>query len=688
MEYKKMNQKENEEFVERLELVMPRVKEIAEAPELSEAMNAFFKEMGAYLLLIEEVTKEGLDGSFLTMSLEDAKKRNTQLYANLEKDKYETSFLNPTYAVAQLGDYGKYLTAIFAASAQSVFPEIYSFLFQHGLPAAEGKIGHLCIFAELYVEIYNALMDEDCTVETIHDIYYWFRHDYTEIFMGEHVRGLVEYEYDYAMDIVKNADLSNERYLYNYGLNITRNEIEMSAFLNTLSQEEIDAMAKTFTEGYRIGFEVGGKDLSKKKSAELRYPVGMERVVRSAVKNFEDLNLKVVLAPASTVKNKQALFDHKEDKGLVYDKSFVERELEVIRTTFEQYKDKANGYAGPAVTEVFGETPFAPEARPANISLDEKQQQLAVYRANEYMRTYYKYIKGEERSFTIIAYPVPEIGDNFKEIFAETVKLNTLDYVLYQTMQQKIIDVLDTGDHVHILGANGNKTDLTVNLYKLDDPSKQSIFENCVADVNIPVGEVFTSPVLTGTNGKLHVSQVYLREYKYINLELDFEDGKIVSYTCDNFETEEENKKFIADNLLYHHDTLPIGEFAIGTNTTAYRMGREYDIQDKLPILIAEKTGPHFAVGDTCYANAEDTPVYNPDGKEIVARDNEVSLLRKEDPAKAYYNCHTDITIPYDELDKITVVRNDGTQVDVISGGRFVVPGTEKLNEPLDAMEK
>lgn len=44
-----------------------------------------------------------------------------------------------------------------------------------------------------------------------------------------------------------------------------------------------------------------------------------------------------------------------------------------------------------------------------------------------------------------------------------------------------------------------------------------------------------------------------------------------------------------------------------------------------MPILIAEKMGPHFAVGDTCYSHAEDVKVYNPDGKEIVARENEVA---------------------------------------------------------------
>ena len=146
-------------------------------------------------------------------------------------------------------------------------------------------------------------------------------------------------------------------------------------------------------------------------------------------------------------------------------------------------------------------------------------------------------------------------------------------------------------------------------------------------------------------------------------------------------------KALFKENVLYNHDTLPIGEFAIGTNTTAYVMANKYDIVYLLPILIVEKMGPHFAIGDTCYSRSEDVAVYNPDGKEIISRDNEISLLRKTEPEKAYFNCHTDITIPYDELGAITVVRADGTTTDIIRNGRFVVPGTEPLNEPLDAME-
>ena len=89
-------------------------------------------------------------------------------------------------------------------------------------------------------------------------------------------------------------------------------------------------------------------------------------------------------------------------------------------------------------------------------------------------------------------------------------------------------------------------------------------------------------------------------------------------------------------------------------NTTAYVAAKKYDMEDKMPILIAEKMGPHFAVGDTCYSWSEDVPVYNPNGKEIVARDNSVSIRRKEDVSKAYFQCHTDITIPYEELKSIT----------------------------------
>ena len=293
-----------------------------------------------------------------------------------------------------------------------------------------------------------------------------------------------------------------------------------------------------------------------------------------------------------------------------------------------------------------------------------------------------QYINRKEYSFTIIAYPSPEIGEDFEEIFRETVKVNTLDKKLYRQIQETMIEELNQAKEVWVLGAKGNQTNIRVQLHPLEHPDKETNFENCLADVNIPVGEVFTSPRLTGTNGLLNVSEVFLNGLKFVNLKIWFENGMIQRYTCDNFSTEAENIRFIKENLLANRETLPIGEFAIGTNTTAYVMANRFNIVYKLPILIVEKMGPHFAVGDTCYSYSEDNRLFNPDGKEIVAKDNECSIQRTENPAEAYFNCHTDITIPYDEIGRIVSVHSDGTQRDIIKDGRFVLKGTEPLNLP------
>jgi len=680
MKYLELLKESNEDLKERYELVSERVAEIAQDASDSGKYADYFKKTAGYLMLLNSIVEHAAKDEIRGMEEAKAAELNRQLYEDVKGEAYETSYANPAYAVQQFGkETGQILTLLLARIRAC------------RLSAFEGDLQRVCIYSELFVELYAYFCypctpEEDVELDLVQDALYSFMHDYTEVFYEDNIARLVNPDYDYYMDIVMDADLSNTAYLYRYGAHISENEIGISKFLNTFSDEEIQAMADTYTEGYAKGFEATQKDLSIKTTAEVRFPLGFERMVRAAVKNFEKLNLRCTLRPSSTSANKQYDFDHKEDEAIYFDKAYVERGLEVYRTVFEKYKMLCGGYAGPAVIEVFGEEPFLPVAKEENPKFDDKQQQLYIYDRSEFGQIMNRYIKGEERSFTIIAYPIPEIGEKFEEIFAETVKLNTLDYVLYRDMQQKIIDVLDQAEKVHILGANGNKTDLYVSIYPLTEPEKETAFENCVADVNIPVGEVFTSPVLKGTTGKLHVSQVYLRDYNFLNLEIDFVDGMIDKYTCTNFDTEEENKKYIQDNVLYHHDTLPMGEFAIGTNTTAYKMAREYDIAAKLPILIAEKTGPHFAVGDTCYTYDEDNITYNPDGKKIVARDNEVSVLRKTDISKAYFNCHTDITIPYDELGRITAIKKDGTEIDIIVDGRFIVPGTEELNKALDEM--
>lgn len=690
---------ESKDLLERLDLLHERIPQIPDADAIPVEFVPFFKEVTDYVRSIYRYNSYYHGEKKFSASEEDWKNIQKKLFFHMLPENYDKSYLNPAKAVADLGeDLGGILSAVYAdMMAMNAW-------------LAEGRLDLIVMWCELYVQIYGCI-EQDCAetgdvkltrdaIADVKDAIYWFYHDNSEVIVSERIISFIDEDYDFFRNIVMQSDFSDPCYLYQYGSYISDNERKLAAFINSLPQEDIDSMASTYTEGYRIGFEVAGKPLHKKHTVNVEYPIGMERVVRKAVENFKDMGLEstmyreAVLSMTGrgrkrgvygTAVNKQFDYDHKDDDGYYYDKRFVERRLEVLKDTFEKNKDKAKKHGGPAVIEVFGEPKFDPINKPEKYQYTDEQNKLDVYNRSESTQITYSYIPGEERSFTIIAYPLPCIGEKFEEIFAETVKINTLDYKMYQEMQQKIIDLLDQGERVHVKGAGANKTDITVVLHPLSDPEKETIFENCVADVNIPVGEVFTSPVLEGTEGVLHVSQVYLGEYSYENLEIHFKDGKITDYTCTNFATEEENKKYIFDNVLYKHETLPIGEFAIGTNTTAYTMARKYGIADKLPILIAEKTGPHFAVGDTCYSQEEEVHTFNPNGKEIIAKENSCSILRKEDMSKAYFNCHTDITLPYDELALIEVLCSDGRRLPIIKDGRFVVDGCEELNKPLDA---
>lgn len=692
---------------ERWNLCIERIGEIQSETSLQTKWGSYFREVASFVLNAAALC-DVVDEDFETEPDRRRKeplysKKNQEiwnektiecLYNGLQEKNYVNSYLNPDYAAQKFGKrMGQLLSFVYA--------EMYA------LPvyAAEADLFEILIRMEWFVELYCICMQEDATIEETEqsawECCYYFISDYYDVETEKRVGEKVDPSYDFAYRLIMEADLSTPDYLYRYGEYISENEIETVRLLNEMPYAELKKMADTYTEGYRIGFVKGNKDLSKKEVVNIIYPLGFEKVIKLAIENFEKMGLKPTMMRNShsiffkragrvngyysTSPNRQFDYDHREDDALFLDKKLMNRKLEVLKEAYIRFEDISKKHAGPAWIEVFGEQNFEPQDKDAACHYSKKQQEYATTFASRSGKIINSYIPGEERSFTIIAFPIAEIGPDYREIMKETIALNTLPYQLYEDVQQIIIDALDTCEYVKVLGMNKNKTNLTVTLCKLENPDKMTKFENCVADVNIPVGEVFTSPVLKGTNGTLHVKKVFLNELSFDNLQITFKDGMVDDYDCTNYEVHEKNVKYVKDHILYHHETIPMGEFAIGTNTTAYTMGRKYKIEDKLPILIAEKTGPHFAVGDTCYSHAEDVAVYNPDGKEIVARDNEISLFRmdEEKKEKAYFQCHTDITIPYDELGQLYGVTKDGNKIMIIENGRFVLPGTELLNEAL-----
>ena len=681
---------------ERYSLCAGRLKEIAKEKRAKDIKENKAKQ--AFAALAERYTKlmklyDLMKSGYEKKTFEELKAFYDELYCNVKPENYGNAYENPEYAVKTLGSkLGKLITMLFARS------------YTAGFYAAELDLESFVMEMESVVEVYclyegviaGDLSKADDAFKEAKTAFRSFMTDNVSFSVERHFKNRFDPEHTCISDIVRTRH-KDLKYLYAYGEYITDIDLETAGFVSSLSEKVLKQCADTYVDGYIRGFKTTNSNFKKDGIVTVYYPIGFEAIMYYAVKRFEEMGVKCVAFRASfssrsgraggvagTAVNPQFYYDHRNDYAFYYDKLYAEKTFEAEQNTAERLKKLLALHNGPAVVESFGTPDFVPVNKKECFKLTARQKEIENRFDNRYMIMMDRYMPESETSFTIIAYPLPSIGKDFKAVFEDTIKINNLDNAEYIKMQQCIIDILDKGERVHIKGTNGNETDITVELWKLKDPKKETIFENCTADVNIPVGEVFTSPVLKGTNGLLHVSKVFLNGLEYKDLKVRFKDGMTTELSVNNFKTEKENQDLLKERLLFNHESLPLGEFAIGTNTVAFAMAQKYGIQAKLPILIAEKTGPHFAIGDTCYSQAEDHKVYNPDGKEIVARENECSAKRASDPEKAYFGCHTDITIPYDEIGEIASVRADGSTVPIIKNGRFVVKGTEKLNEALE----
>ena len=686
-------------FKERYKLSVQRIKDMDY--KINAGFTACFREINEFILLCDKEFRERRAD----------RETNIRLFNAYTKDGYENSYLNPQYASGKIGRYGE-LFSVWYMELRGLVPFLY-----------ENRIQDMTVMLETHIQLYNEFeekyeealklrkegldADDIPDYDLLKDILYSYVYDYCYDFVENQLEEELTGARSFAREVVMNADLTDlteHSYLYGMGEWITDEEIKTAEVLNELSEKQIRSMALAYTEGYIKGFEMTGKDISKKSTVVCYLPLGLERFMREAIRQFELRGLRVIINRnpvhlinrrlSGNVKpgfygavNPQLVYDHKNDMGLFQGDRLNAQKLQALRNAYENFKEAASLYSGNACVEIFGAEGFVPDNKKENIQYTEHQ----IKCNNEYLRKAHEiadeFKPDEETSFCIIAWPRPQIADNtgisYKEFFEEFIRINTLPVDRWQEIQQKLIDTMDKAEYIYVKGSENNETELRINLRKLSAPSEETNFENCLADVNIPVGEVFTTPLLKGTDGRLFVKDFCLGEYIFKNIFVDFKDGIVTDYGCDNFEDREEGRRLIETAVFKDKKNLPMGEFAIGTNTAAYSTAKKYNIFPKLPVLIAEKTGPHFAVGDTCYSHEEELTAYNPDGKKITARENEFSLLRNTEPEKAYFNVHVDITLPYDEIEELTACIYNGEKKKIIEKGRFVLDGTEELNEVL-----
>jgi aminopeptidase len=625
------------------------------------------------ILKFAELEKQLDTQYFASTSLDNLAAQNRSFFEEILPENYSESYANPAYAVQVFGDkFGQLISQFYL-----IFRQYVTYTFTHKLFRMEPG-------NRLLVDVFNYIETNPVDYDALKDIMTRIPRQETAEDLALDIKQRVDSDFGFFTDVVVNSDLKDLRYLYKYGSYVSDNELRIARFLADYSEEKIVKLSARMVDAYLKGFKRDNKDISKKSTVQVMYNLGQERILRQVIDELSKKGLKAIVSRAATTQaNRQYGYDHRFDNALYLDEEFVKSSTEKYQKAYDMCADMLTKLSGVMFIDKFGDAPFKPEAKPQALTLGPDQQRLFMTYQSAIMQIDSQYMPRSETSFSIISFPVPDIGDHFEQVFEDILEVNMGDGERFLNLQQTIIQALDKADHVHVKGGAGNETDIKVNLLDLKDPAKQTNFMNSGADVNIPAGEVFTSPKLTGTNGVLHVAETYLRGLRYVDLKLTFKDGYITDYSCANFDDQEENKRYVKQNLLHPHDSLPLGEFAIGTNTLAYVVARKHNILNVLPILIIEKMGPHFAVGDTCFSRSEDKPTFNPDGREVIARENEHSACRKEDPQKAYTNVHTDITLPYESIGHISAITPSGDSIDIIRDGQFVLAGLEELNQPL-----
>ena len=359
---------------ERMELAISRLSEVFEEQWTCEnesfaPFKDYFTKTANFLLQVYDVHNLVNEPGAPSMSMEEWQQLNARLYEDILPEAYADSYANPAYACKMLGrEYGQILSALYAELRSTI---VYAY--------ENRKYDMLSLF-ELYLEIYGKFAEAETALpktKYIRESIYYYMYDYADVIVADRIRETICPEDNLALDIVLRSDLSDFRYLYRYGEYIGDNEIKTAEYFNKLDESLVRAMAKTYVDGFIKGFETMRIDIKPKKSVNIRYSIGQERMVRMAIEMFEEHGLKPIIfryavsrmnrrltsrvGYIGTPANKQYEYDHRMDEALFYDKAFTERKLEVAADVYEKHKQQAKEYAGPACIEVFGENPFAPE---------------------------------------------------------------------------------------------------------------------------------------------------------------------------------------------------------------------------------------------------------------------------------------------------------------------------------------
>ncbi len=189
-------------------------------------------------------------------------------------------------------------------------------------------------------------------------------------------------------------------------------------------------------------------------------------------------------------------------------------------------------------------------------------------------------------------------------------KVCTLDYSKMNKAMDSLKTLMENTDRVRIVGPD---TDITFSIKNI--PAVK-----CAGEMNIPDGEVFTAPVRTSVNGRIHYNlPTTYNGICFNDVCLDVKDGKIVNATAD--------KQEILNSILNTDEGARyFGEFSFGINPYIRTVFNDILFDEKMCGSI------HFTPG-ACYE--DEAPNGN---KSAIHWDMVLSQLKDHGGGKIYFD--------------------------------------------------
>jgi len=208
---------------------------------------------------------------------------------------------------------------------------------------------------------------------------------------------------------------------------------------------------------------------------------------------------------------------------------------------------------------------------------------------SEYSKIYVEPIHFKIRcskKWVLLRYPTPAFAQSSRlsseKFYEYFFNVCTLDYSSLDNKMTPLKELMEKTDKVKIITPT---TDLQFSI-------KNMPAIKCSGECNIPDGEVYTAPAKESVNGHIVFNTSAVDNgYEFSDIKLEFKDGKIVNFNCNN------NEKF-EEILNTDEGSRYLGEFAFGLNPYCNKPIKDILFDEKMSGSI------HLAIGasyDDCF---------------------------------------------------------------------------------------